>query len=273
VRRMLLWMKSQVEGMRAMIYYTGFCLDKSECCETAEERDKWLGLVELLTPVCKAYCSDMGFRVTEYAIQVHGGYGYCSEYPVEQIMRDQKIASVYEGANGIQALDLVARKLGMKKGAYFMNLLVEMNSVISHYQGVQEITELAEAVSKAVNTLAEAAMFFARCGKEGNFLVPINNAYPFLMMMGSILHAWFLMWEAGIACEKLAALSAERGVKREDEQAWGAFVKDSTEAAFYDGKIHAACYFIRNVLPVSLATMKAIESADMSIITIANTSF
>ncbi len=273
VRRMLLWMKSQVEGMRAMIYYTGFCLDRSECCKSAEERDKWLGLAEVLTPICKAYCSDMGFRVTEYAIQVYGGYGYCAEYPVEQLMRDEKIASVYEGANGIQALDLVARKLGMKKGAYFMNLLGEMNAVVNRFQAVEETADLAEAVGKAVNTLAEAAMYFARCGKEGKFLVPINNAYPFLMMMGSIMSAWFLLWGAGIASERLAALRTARGVTRDDPEVWAAFLKDSAEAAFYEGKIHAARYFIRNELPVSLATMTAIESEDMSILAIANESF
>ena len=74
----------------------------------------------------KAYCSDMAFRVTETAIQVYGGYGYCSEYPVEQFLRDVKIASLYEGTNGIQALDLIGRKLEMKKGLYFMNLLGEI---------------------------------------------------------------------------------------------------------------------------------------------------
>ncbi|TFH42089.1 MAG: acyl-CoA dehydrogenase, partial [Chrysiogenales bacterium] len=103
VRRMLLWMKSHVEGMRALVYYCGLCYDKNENLPDGEEREKWRGMLELLTPVCKAFCTDIGFRVTEEAIQVYGGYGYCQDYPGEQLMRDVKIASIYEGTNGIQA--------------------------------------------------------------------------------------------------------------------------------------------------------------------------
>ena len=122
VRRMLLWMKSNVESMRALMYYATFCGDRAMNSSDEAELDKWLGIFEVLTPICKAYTTDIGFKVTETAMQVYGGYGYCSEYPIEQFMRDEKIASIYEGTNGIQALDLIGRKLGMKKGAYFMHL-------------------------------------------------------------------------------------------------------------------------------------------------------
>ncbi|HXK48118.1 MAG TPA: acyl-CoA dehydrogenase family protein, partial [Deltaproteobacteria bacterium] len=114
VRRMLLWMKSNVEGMRALMYYATICGDKAAGIKDPVEAEKWLGIVEVLTPIVKAYCTDVGFRVTETAMQCYGGYGYCSEYPVEQFLRDEKIASIYEGTNGIQALDLVGRKMGMK---------------------------------------------------------------------------------------------------------------------------------------------------------------
>jgi alkylation response protein AidB-like acyl-CoA dehydrogenase len=117
VRRMLLWMKSSVDSMRALLYFASYAVDREAVAQDEAEKDKWHGFLEILTPIIKAYCSDVGFKVTEQAIQVYGGYGYCSEYPVEQFMRDVKIASIYEGANGIQALDLVGRKLGMKKGA------------------------------------------------------------------------------------------------------------------------------------------------------------
>ena len=126
VRRMLLWMKAHVDGIRALMYYLPYCADRLRIAADEAEKDKWQGMLEVMTPICKAYCSDMAFRVTETALQVYGGYGYCSEYPVEQFMRDIKIASLYEGANGIQALDLIGRKLGMKKGLYFINLLGEI---------------------------------------------------------------------------------------------------------------------------------------------------
>ncbi|MCK7471915.1 MAG: hypothetical protein MZU95_14865 [Desulfomicrobium escambiense] len=116
-------MKSNVDGMRASSTSRPTASTWHKIAKDEAEKDKWLGIAEVLTPIVKAYCSDIGFRVTETAMQCYGGYGFCSEYPVEQFMRDEKIASIYEGANGIQALDLIGSKLGMKKGAYFMNLL------------------------------------------------------------------------------------------------------------------------------------------------------
>ena len=203
VRRMLLWMKSNTESMRAMGYYCAYLFDLAHTAENDEDREKWLGLTEVLTPILKAYCSDIGFRVTELAIQVYGGYGFCAEYPVEQFMRDEKIASLYEGANGIQAMDLVGRKLSMKKGAFFMSLLGEMNNTVAKVKGIPALKDLAEDLEAGVGALGDIAMFFAKCGKEGQFLVPISNAYPFLMMMGKVISAWLLLWEAGIAAEKL----------------------------------------------------------------------
>ncbi len=121
VRRMLMSMKCSTEGMRALLYLAGYCIDKVRVAETPEEKELFQGYVDLMIPVCKSVGSDLGFRVCETAIQVYGGYGYCSDYPVEQFMRDCKIASIYEGTNGIQALDLVGRKLAMKQGLLFKN--------------------------------------------------------------------------------------------------------------------------------------------------------
>ncbi len=273
VRRMLLWMKSNVESMRALMYYASYAIDMEIIAEADVEKEKWHGLLEILTPVIKAYCSDIGFRVCETAIQVYGGYGYCSEYPVEQFLRDEKIASIYEGANGIQALDLIGRKLGMKKGAYFMNLLGEMNATIARCKDNPALSDLAGDVQGAVNTLADVGLFFAKCGKEGKFLVPVGHAYPFLMMMGKIISGWILLWGAGVAKEKLDALSKEKGVDPSDQAKWTDFIKNNKDAAFYAGKIASARYFIKNVLPEVDAAARAIKSEDLSIMEIAEESF
>jgi len=273
VRRMLLSMKANVESMRAMMYYGAQCFDMSEVVEDETEKNKWRGLLEVLTPIIKAYCSDIGFRVTETALQVYGGYGYCSEYPVEQFLRDEKIASIYEGANGIQALDLVGRKLGMKKGTYFMSLLGEMNVTIAGYKDYPEMKELAELVQAAVNVLADMGLFFAGCGKEGKFMVPVSHAYPFLMMMGKVVSGWLLLWQAGLASKKLEEISKAKGVNRKDTEKWADFVKDNKEAAFYVGKVAAAKYFIRNVLPEVDAAAKAIKTEDLSVLEIPDEAF
>jgi len=273
VRRMLLWMKSNVESMRALLYYTALCGDRAEIETDDARRERWIGMVELLTPVCKAYNSDIGFRVTETAIQVYGGYGYCSEYPVEQFLRDEKIASIYEGANGIQALDLVGRKLALKNGAYFMNLIGEMNETIAGYREVPDLKDLAEDVQKAVAALGETGFFFAQCAGQKDFLTPISNAYPFLMMMGKVIAGWFLLWEAGVAMEKLDVLSQDKGVESRDPAAWQAFIRESKDAAFYSGKIFSARYFIRNILPEAEAAARGIRSKDMSVMEIPEESF
>ncbi|NLW67655.1 MAG: acyl-CoA dehydrogenase [Bacteriovoracaceae bacterium] len=273
VRRMLLWMKSSVDSLRALAYFTAYCFDMEKVVQDEVEKDKWLGYAEILTPIVKAYSSDIGFRVTETAMQCYGGYGFCCEYPIEQFLRDEKIASIYEGANGIQALDLIGRKLGMKKGAYFMNLLSEMNNTIAKYKDLNGVKDFAGDVQNAVNKLAEMGLYLATCGKQGKFLVPINNAYPFLMMMGKVVSGWFLLWEAGVAQQKLDELAKAQGVDQGDAAAWAQFVKGNKNAAFYTGKIYSAKFFAKNVLPEVDAAATAIKNEDMSILEIPEESF
>ena len=273
VRRMLLLMKSHTEGLRAMIYYTSMCADMSLSASDPEERERWHGLVELLTPVIKAYGADVGFMVADQAIMVHGGYGYTVEYPVEQILRDVKIAAIFEGTNGIQALDLVGRKLGQKKGENFVNLVGEMNSFIKEMDGNENLKDLTAKLKVGVDTLAEIGGFFAKCGKEGKFLVPIGNAYPFLDLVAVVMSAWMLLWQAKIASEKLDLLIKEKGVDPTDWTKWAEFINGNPDAAFYYGKIASAKYFINNVLPKADAIAKAIKTEDLSIMEIAEASF
>jgi hypothetical protein len=188
-------------------------------------------------------------------------------------MRDIKIASIYEGTNGIQALDLVGRKLGQKKGLYFMSLLGEMNAVVAKCQANETLKPLAADVQQAVNTLAEMAMYFSGSVKSGKFMVPISNAYPFMMMMGKIVMAWLLLWEAGIAEEKLESICAGKKIDAGDKAKLAALAGSDSEAAFYIGKVEEAKYFINHVLPEVDAAVKAIKSEDLSMIEIPEESF
>jgi len=227
----------------------------------------------MLTPIAKSWPSEWCLEANSLAIQVHGGYGFCCEYPVEQFLRDEKIASIYEGANGIQALDLVGRKMGMKKGAYFMSLLTEMGNTVNKYKDLAGNADVAADVQNAVNKLAEMGMFLASCAKQGKFFVPINNAYPFLMMMGKVICGWLLLWQAGIAGEKLTALCKEKGVATSDAAVWKEFIKSNNDVAFYTGKIAGAKFFIKNILPEVDAAAKAIKTEDLSVMEIENVSF
>lgn len=120
VRRQLLNMKAWVDGMRSLLYFNAKCADIVATTDDVEEKQKYSDMIELLTPIVKGYVTDRALEVCSHGVQVYGGYGYVKEYPVEQLMRDSRIYMIYEGTNGIQAMDLLGRKLGMKGGHCLM---------------------------------------------------------------------------------------------------------------------------------------------------------
>ncbi|MFN2436141.1 MAG: acyl-CoA dehydrogenase family protein, partial [Desulfotignum sp.] len=146
VKRQLIHMKAYVEGMRALMYFTALCFDKVVTAADESEKDMYQGFIELLIPVVKGYITDRAFEVCTQGVQVYGGYGFISEYPQEQLLRDCKITSIYEGTNGIQAMDLLGRKLGLNKGKPFMDLLTRMNQTIAAAKEISELEDMAVRV-------------------------------------------------------------------------------------------------------------------------------
>jgi hypothetical protein len=272
IRRKLLWMKSHVEGIRAMTYFTGFCMDLARVSITVEEREKWHGLVDLLTPICKAYSSEKAQLVCSYAIDVYGGYGYCSDYPVEQYFRDCKIASIYEGTNGIQALDLVGRKLGQRKGADVMNMFSEINTSIAKLKRIEELKRHVAYLEEAYNALIDLTMHFAQLGKSAGFLMPVLNATPYLGILGDVIIGHFLMQAAGIAEEKLNAIYREKGVE-ESKGKKRALIHEDPDVAFYYGKNAAARFFAVDVLSTVKSRCEAIKFGERVPIEMAVESF
>lgn len=272
VRRMLLWMKSQVEGMRALVYFCAWAVDKSKL-EAGDDAKKWKGIVDLLVPVVKAYCTDMGFKVTEQAIQIYGGAGYTQEFPVEQLMRDLKIGSIYEGTNGIQSLDLVGRKLGLDGGKPFKNLLAMMMECIAKAKSNSAVAELAADVEKAAQTLGATGAYFATCYQTGNLKAPIVKAYPFLNLFGNVALGWLHLWQADLSSQKLQEIVSAAGIDGGDKKAVYGLTANSPEAAYYFGKIKGATYYIKNVLPEAFTLGKLIQNDDMSILEIPDESF
>jgi hypothetical protein len=258
---MLLYMKSLTEGIRGLVYFTGYCADRVRTTDNEADRSKWQGFLDLLTPVVKAYSTDMGFRVTETAMQVYGGYGYIREYPMEQFLRDQKITSIYEGTNGIQALDLVARKLGMGKGMVFMSLLGEVSGFIQSVKGHPVLGTEIDRLEVSKNAVAEVAMFFASKAKE-DFTLPVLYACPFLDLFGDMLVGWQLLWQAAVAQEKLQQLLQDRGV--EGTEAQSTFVEENRDAAYYTGKIASARFFANTFLTLAPAKAQVIKNGDKS---------
>ena len=270
VRRDLLWMKAHVEGIRAMNYFAAYCMDMARAFPA--EKDKWQGFVELLTPVCKAYSSDKAMEICSKAIDVYGGYGYCQEYPVEQYMRDCKIATLYEGTNGIQALDLVGRKLGQKKGMNVMNMFGEIGATIAKAKGIDELKPYAARLEEAYNALVDMTMTLAQLGKSSGFIIPILNASLYLDIFGDVLLGHFLLQSAALASEKLKAIYAEKGVQ-DSKGKKRALVHQNADVAFYEGKIAAAKYFAVEILCTVKARCEAIKSEEKIPVEMADESF
>jgi hypothetical protein len=269
VRRDLLWMKAYVEGLRALNYFTAYALDMSMAFP--EEKEKWHGFVELLTPICKAYTSDMGMLITSKAIDIYGGYGFCQEYPVEQYMRDCKIACLYEGTNGIQSLDLVGRKLGQNKGMNVMNMIGEIGATIAKAKGVPELEKYAAYLDEANNAVIDLTMTFAALGKSSSFLIPILNASPYLEIFGDLLLGHFLLQAGVIAQDKLNKIYEETGADTKGKRR--ALVHDNPDVAFYEGKMASAKFFAVEVLSLVKAKCAAIKVADKVPIEMADESF
>jgi alkylation response protein AidB-like acyl-CoA dehydrogenase len=262
IRRMLLMMKAFTEGMRALLYTTAFFADLSECSEDEAERMKYHGLLELLTPICKAWPSDMGFRVTEWAMQVFGGFGYCSDYPVEQYMRDIKITSIYEGTNGIQAMDLLGRKVSAKGGTLFIGLISMLGEFIEKNKSHATLGENIGRLEKAKDTLAQITVKFGKMGAGGDMVYPVLHACPYLEMFGDVVVAYLLLDQAVIAQEKFDAICKQKGA--DSDEAKQSLCEKDDEAKFYWGKLCSTDFFVTQILPRVHAQAAAVESESRS---------
>ncbi|WDP90838.1 MAG: acyl-CoA dehydrogenase [Desulfobacter sp.] len=268
VRRMLLWMKAHVEAVRSMIYYGISLVEKENLARDEKDKAYHKGLLDLLTPVLKAYCTDRGVEICSQAIQVFGGYGYTKDYPVEQLLRDARIAPIYEGTNGIQAMDLLGRKLGLDQGKVFMNLMAEIRKTIDSAREVPVLSRLAGDLEACVNRLSETAQHMGMTAMSEKFKTAFAHACPFLDVMGDVVAAWMLLWRANTAVAPLAKLTGEK-----TGADLAAFLEKNKEAAFYQGQLTTARYFIRSILPVTQGKMDAIKAMDGAVVEMPELSF
>ena len=164
VRRMLLTQRAINEGSRALAYWAALQLDISRSHEDASVREDADELVQLMTPIIKAFFTDYGFEATNLAVQVHGGHGYIREHGMEQLVRDARISQIYEGANGIQALDLVGRKLPQRAGRYLRHFFHPAVAFIEANKDDPELADIVVPVGKALGKLQTATLVIAQRG-------------------------------------------------------------------------------------------------------------
>ena len=236
---MLLGMKAYVEGMRSMLYYVGYCEDQMLLTEDENEKARLQGIIDVMIPLCKGYITDKAFEVCSQGMQVYGGYGYIKEYPQEQLLRDCRITLIYEGTNGIQAMDLLGRKLGLNKGKAVMDLFGEIQKTINDAKEIEATAELAADTEKVANKLGEVAMHMGATAMSEKVLNAFAFAHPFMEACGDVTMAWQLLWRAQIAAQKL-----EKAKKK--------------DKPFFEGQLKSAEFFTKSVLPITLGKMKAI---------------
>ncbi len=244
VRRMLMTQKAYVEALRCLIFESALFVDLGWHHPDAHVREEYESYLGLMTPVCKAFGSDMGFRVTELAIQTYGGYGFIQDYPAEQYMRDLKIASLYEGTNGIQAMDLIGRKFLKNTG---QNLKKYLTRITGQLKQVEEQTELKPLVAKIVQAIGRFGAAAQAVGQQAADEARVGlMATPFLRAFGDIICAQLLVRRAAVALKQLGQ-SATPERKR-----------------FLQGKVEVAKFYVEQLLPETDLNIARILSQDVS---------
>ncbi len=242
VRRMLIQMESSIAAARAICLATALAIDTARHDPDPDHRATAKLREELLTPIAKAWSTDMGVRAASLGVQVHGGMGFIEETGAAQHLRDARILPIYEGTNGIQAIDLVTRKLGLGNGAVVAALFDEVGETVAALKAspVHGCASMADRLNAALSAAREAVAWLTARLSAGKPYDALAGATPFLDLMGHLIGAHFLARGALAASRMLAA--------------------GKGDAAFLGGQLAAARYFIQSELPHATGLASAITS-------------
>jgi hypothetical protein len=246
VRRMLLHSRAFVEGARAVAQWTS--LNMSIARSARPERETAAMLADLLTPVIKAFFTDMGFECANMAMQCYGGHGYIRDNGVEQFVRDGRISQIYEGANGVQAMDLVGRKLGRKSGAAAFALFESIDGFLNENEPEAGLADFVKPVRHGLDALKAATLWFAQ-----NAISNPNDAgagaVDYLRLMGIVVTGWMWARIAKFATARLAA--------------------NPTGAVFYRDKLVSGRYWMERMMPECPMLLARIEAGSATVMAFA----
>ncbi len=228
VRRMLLTQKALVEGGRVLCFLTGREIDSSHLNEDADAKKRSHDLIAFLTPIVKAFLTDASMEVTSLAVQVHGGAGFIRETGVEQLMRDARITPIYEGTNGIQALDLLGRKVFGTGGKSVQMMIARIQEAIAKFGGLAEVTPLATELGKRLEQWGKLTMELGGAAMKDREEVGAAAA-DYLAFSGYVCLGWCWLAAAGVASKKLA--------------------EGAADADFYKAKLVTAKFYFDRLLP------------------------
>ncbi|WP_040491991.1 acyl-CoA dehydrogenase [Ilumatobacter nonamiensis] len=239
VRRMLMTQRAWIDAMRALTYTNAAALDRADAAAASGDSDearRWRELADLMIPLSKGVCTDVCNEMTSLALQIHGGMGYVEETGAAQHYRDARIAAIYEGTNGIQAADLVGRKLAMRGGAVITDLLDEFESRAEELGAIDGLSTFADRLAEAVGTARTATAHLVEHGpSDPRSLLAASG--PYLRLLGTTVCAGLLAKGA------IAASSA-----------------DDFDPAFLEAKVTSAKFFGEQILPTTAGLLAAVTS-------------
>jgi alkylation response protein AidB-like acyl-CoA dehydrogenase len=260
VKRMLLWMKTHVEAMRMTTLFAAYCTDISHV-GSGEAKREAQALLDFLIPICKAGNTDLAWLVTAEAIQVYGGYGFCADYPVEQLARDSKILSLYEGTNGIQSMDLTMRKLLLNPDMYNYKVYKKrIQETINKARSVVD-EKYIKAVAKGVERMDETIAVLNKYKDSGKIVDIYANATPLRNAFTMLSHAWMHLWALSLCIPKLKEIAGATSGDKSQAKA-----KDNPDAAYYYGKVLSSRFYLGSEFNKYFALIDYITSGETAVI-------
>jgi alkylation response protein AidB-like acyl-CoA dehydrogenase len=250
IRRMLMTVRVFQEGARALAYWAGLQVDIIRKHPDPETRRKAEDLLSLLTPVMKAYFTDMGFTSANLCLQCFGGHGYIAQWGMEQFVRDARITQIYEGANGIQALDLIGRKLPANKGRAIQFFFALVGGFCEKYEDNAALSPFVKPLTEALERLVEATQWLmqhAISNPDNGGAVSMD--YLYMMALVTLGYQWAQV-----------ARICENQLSNPDD--------DSFDRAFYQNKLVCAEFFMEKVLPETMAHLAKIQAGADSLMTL-----
>jgi alkylation response protein AidB-like acyl-CoA dehydrogenase len=244
VKRMLLTMKAQTEASRALALYSALQFDRAEYAPEPEVRAAAQARGELLTPIVKGWCTEVGNEVAALGVQVHGGMGFIEETGAAQYVRDVRITTIYEGTTGIQSNDLIGRKLGRDGGAAMVALLKDMEQELRGLRATDAAAaETRKAALEAVGILAQAThalLTTLSTRADAGMAVSV----PYLKLCGYVIAGWLMARAADLAAGK----------------------RDGAEHEFYAAKLRTAAFYAAQVLPTAVALARVVAGGGASVV-------
>jgi hypothetical protein len=254
VRRMLLSMKSQVEAMRALAYTASAALDKAKHHSDDTERKRNQAYVDLLIPIVKGWCTEQAIEIASTGVQIHGGMGFIEETGAAQYLRDARITAIYEGTTGIQAADLVGRKIGYEKGATAAVVVAQMRALAKSLAGNAnaDVAALHDAFVRGVDALARATQWVVDTfAQDPNAVAAVS--VPYLKLWGIVGGAWLMARAAELSAAKLAS--------------------GSGDLDFGKTKIATARFYAEHILPQAAALSEEVTGGAASVLALGDAQF